>query len=339
MSKRDAKTALYEQFARAGKGLANPKRLELLDLLAQGEYTVDALATAAGLGLSTASMHLQALKDAGLVRTRREGTFVHYRLAGDDVAALLVLLRTVATTHLADADRAAAGYLGPGRPTRPTPSPATSCCAGCAPARRRPRRAPRHRVRRRAHPRRGLGPAGRARGTASRTCPPTSRSWPTAVAPTACWPTTPSTGSPPPAARRDACTRACSSGAWPDSPSRTASHEGALVVNGSAYGLDSTYNAIRLAGNLAKRDSVELTVFLMGDGVTAAMAGQRTPDGYYKLDRMLGAVTRHGGRLLCCGTCMDARAISPDLLVPDAFSSTMDELGDLTLAADKVLVF
>lgn len=112
MSRRDAKTALYEQFARAGKGVANPKRLELLDLLAQGEYTVEALAAAAGLGLSTASMHLQALKDAGLVRTRREGTFVHYRLAGDDVAALLALLRTVATTHLADAERAAAGYLG-----------------------------------------------------------------------------------------------------------------------------------------------------------------------------------------------------------------------------------
>ena len=112
MSRREAKTALYEQFARAGKGLSNPKRLELLDLLAQGEYSVEALAGAAGLGLSTASAHLQALKDAGLVRTRREGTFVHYRLAGDDVAALLALLRTVATTHLADADVAAADYLG-----------------------------------------------------------------------------------------------------------------------------------------------------------------------------------------------------------------------------------
>lgn len=112
MSGRDAKTALYEQFARAGKGLSNPKRLELLDLLAQGEYTVDALAGTAGLGLSTTSMHLQALKDAGLVRSRRAGTFVHYRLAGDDVAALLALLRTVATAHLADADRAVAGYLG-----------------------------------------------------------------------------------------------------------------------------------------------------------------------------------------------------------------------------------
>lgn len=112
MSRRDAKTAMYEQFSRAGKGLSSPKRLELLDLLAQGEYSVESLAAAAGLGLSTASMHLKALKDSGLVRARREGTFVHYRLAGDDVAALLALLRTVAAAHLADADRAATHYLG-----------------------------------------------------------------------------------------------------------------------------------------------------------------------------------------------------------------------------------
>jgi uncharacterized protein involved in oxidation of intracellular sulfur len=112
-----------------------------------------------------------------------------------------------------------------------------------------------------------------------------------------------------------------------------------MIINGSAYGLDPTYNAIRLAASMAKRDGVDVTVFLMGDGVTAAMAGQKTPDGYYKLDRMLGSVTRHGGRLLCCGTCMDARGMTTDLLVPDASRSTMDELGDLTLAADKVLVF
>lgn len=112
-----------------------------------------------------------------------------------------------------------------------------------------------------------------------------------------------------------------------------------MVVNGSAYGLDSTYNAIRLAANLVARESVEMTVFLMGDGVTAGMSGQKTPDGYYKLDRMLGSVTRRGGRILCCGTCMDARGITQAMLVPGASRSTMDELGDLTLAADKVLVF
>ncbi|MDP1877830.1 MAG: metalloregulator ArsR/SmtB family transcription factor [Actinomycetota bacterium] len=112
MSQRHAKTAMYEQFARAGKALSSPKRLELLDLLAQGERTVESLASSAGLGLSTASQHLQALKDSGLVRARRDGTFMRYRLAGDDVARLFALLRTVATTHLADAERAAAEYLG-----------------------------------------------------------------------------------------------------------------------------------------------------------------------------------------------------------------------------------
>lgn len=112
-----------------------------------------------------------------------------------------------------------------------------------------------------------------------------------------------------------------------------------MIINGSAYGLDSTFNAIRLAGNLAKRDGVELTVFLMGDGVTAAMTGQKTPDGYYKLDRLLGHVTRHDGKILCCGTCMDARGITEDLLIDGAVRSTMDALGDLTLSADKALVF
>jgi uncharacterized protein involved in oxidation of intracellular sulfur len=112
-----------------------------------------------------------------------------------------------------------------------------------------------------------------------------------------------------------------------------------IVINGSAYGLDSTYNAVRLAGNLAKRDEAEVTVFLMGDGVTAAMAGQRTPDGYYKLDRMLAGVIRHGGEILCCGTCMDARGITEDMLLDGAARSTMDALGDRTLAADKILVF
>ena len=112
-----------------------------------------------------------------------------------------------------------------------------------------------------------------------------------------------------------------------------------MIINGSAYGLDSTFNAIRLAGTMAKRDGVEMTVFLMGDGVTAAMAGQKTPDGYYKLDRMLASVTRHGGSIKCCGTCMDARGIQEAMLIEGAVRSTMEELTDLTLAADKVLVF
>ena len=112
MGKREAKTALYEQFARMGKGLSSPKRLELLDLLAQGERSVESLATEASMGLSTTSMHLQALKDSGLVVTRRSGTTIYYRLNGEDVQALFAMLREVATSHLADAERAATTYLG-----------------------------------------------------------------------------------------------------------------------------------------------------------------------------------------------------------------------------------
>lgn len=112
-----------------------------------------------------------------------------------------------------------------------------------------------------------------------------------------------------------------------------------MIINGSAYGLDSTYNAVRLAGSIAKRKDVEVTVFLMGDGVTAAMANQKTPDGYYKLDRMLSIVTRQGGRIECCGTCMDARGITEEMLIEGSKRSTMEALTDATLATDKVLVF
>lgn len=113
MGDRDAKTALFDQFARVGKALGSGKRLELLDLLAQGERTVEALARAAELGLTTASAHLQTLKQANLVATRREGTKVYYRLAGTDVAALYALVRTVASAHLPDVEAARAAYLGP----------------------------------------------------------------------------------------------------------------------------------------------------------------------------------------------------------------------------------
>ncbi|MEV6324956.1 metalloregulator ArsR/SmtB family transcription factor [Nocardia sp. NPDC051787] len=108
-----AKAALYEAFAASGKALASGKRLELLDLLAQGERTVEALATAAGLNLTTASAHLQTLKQAGFVATRRDGVRIHYRLAGEDVAQLFALLRKVAEAHQAAVPLARDNYLGP----------------------------------------------------------------------------------------------------------------------------------------------------------------------------------------------------------------------------------
>ncbi|NJQ07121.1 ArsR/SmtB family transcription factor [Streptomyces lonarensis] len=106
------KAALYEAFAASGKALANGKRLELLDLLAQGERPVEALARAAGLQLTTASAHLQTLKQAGFVATRREGVRIHYRLAGEDVAHLFALFRKVAEAHQAAVPPARDAYLG-----------------------------------------------------------------------------------------------------------------------------------------------------------------------------------------------------------------------------------
>lgn len=106
-----AKTRLYEAFATSGKALANASRLELLDLLSQGERTVDSLAKAAGLNLTTASAHLQTLKAAGFVATRRDGVRIFYRLAGDDVAQLFALLRKVAETHQSAVRTARGDYL------------------------------------------------------------------------------------------------------------------------------------------------------------------------------------------------------------------------------------
>jgi rhodanese-related sulfurtransferase len=112
LADRALKFAMYEEFARVGKALASPSRLELLDLLAQGERSVEVLASRADLGLTTASNHLQILKRAGLVSSRRDGTKVYYRLSGSDVAALWVELRDVASTHLASVDLARGAYLG-----------------------------------------------------------------------------------------------------------------------------------------------------------------------------------------------------------------------------------
>ena len=115
MGDRVAKTAMFDQFARVGKALGSGKRLELLDVLAQGERPVEALARACELGLTTASAHLQTLKQANLVTTRREGTKVFYRLTGADVAALFALVRAVASEHLPDVEAArAADLLGDG---------------------------------------------------------------------------------------------------------------------------------------------------------------------------------------------------------------------------------
>ncbi len=113
MGDRSAKSALSAEFAAIGRALANPGRLELLDLLAQGPRGVDELADAAGMGISTCSAHLHSLREAGLVDSVRDGKRVINFLTDDDVAQLLVNLRSVALRHRPGTDRARRAYLGP----------------------------------------------------------------------------------------------------------------------------------------------------------------------------------------------------------------------------------
>jgi rhodanese-related sulfurtransferase/predicted transcriptional regulator len=113
MSKTDRpKQALFESIAVMGKAFASPRRLELLDLLAQGPRTVDQLAGASKQSVANASQHLQALHSAGLVNREREGTRVRYELAGDDVLRLWLALRDTSAERLAEVERSARDYLG-----------------------------------------------------------------------------------------------------------------------------------------------------------------------------------------------------------------------------------
>lgn len=111
MSTSNFKHDLFNQFARVAKAMSNGYRLELLEFLAQGERSVDALAQVSGLTVANTSQHLQQLRQAGLVANRKEGQKVYYFLSGMDVAALLGSLRQVAERHLADVDRLVDDYL------------------------------------------------------------------------------------------------------------------------------------------------------------------------------------------------------------------------------------
>ena len=112
-----------------------------------------------------------------------------------------------------------------------------------------------------------------------------------------------------------------------------------IVLQGPAYGDERAYNGLRLAGNLAKRDGVTVRIFCFGDAVGCALAGQKLPDGYYHLDRMLTAAAHHGAEIGLCGSCMDARAITDAMLIVDARRSSLDELTDWALWAEKVITF
>jgi rhodanese-related sulfurtransferase len=112
MGDRLAKTALFDEFARVGKALASGRRIELLDVLANGERTVEGLAGESGLSVANASQHLQVLRHAGLVTARRAGTSVYYRLPAPAVFELWRALRTLAGSRLAEVERLAVAHLG-----------------------------------------------------------------------------------------------------------------------------------------------------------------------------------------------------------------------------------
>ncbi len=112
-----------------------------------------------------------------------------------------------------------------------------------------------------------------------------------------------------------------------------------LILQGPAYGDERAFNGARLAGALANRDGVTVRVFLIGDAVSCAVGGQKVPNGYYHLDRMFDAAARHGADIGCCGTCMDARGITDDELITSARRSSLEELTDWVLWADKTVTF
>ncbi len=111
MSTPNPKRAIFESLARVGTALSNATRLEFLELLAQGERSVDELATLTGVSVANTSQHLQKLRQAGLIVGRKEGLYVYYRLAGDAVVGLLAALGSVGEAYVAEVERIVRLYL------------------------------------------------------------------------------------------------------------------------------------------------------------------------------------------------------------------------------------
>jgi rhodanese-related sulfurtransferase/DNA-binding transcriptional ArsR family regulator len=122
MSNKTFKSDLFEQFARVGKALSSGKRLQMLEYLAQGERSVDALARMTGLSVANTSQHLQQLRQAGLAAARKEGLYVFYRLSGDSIVRLLAALRVVGQEHLAEVDKLVKLYFESKDSLEPVPA-------------------------------------------------------------------------------------------------------------------------------------------------------------------------------------------------------------------------
>ena len=112
-----------------------------------------------------------------------------------------------------------------------------------------------------------------------------------------------------------------------------------FILNDPPYGTERSYNALRMAAALVRKENVKVRLFLIGDAVACAKAGQKVPQGYYNIGDMLGMVARNGGEVGACGSCLDARGIAAEELIEGASRSTMDQLTEWTQWADKVIVF
>jgi uncharacterized protein involved in oxidation of intracellular sulfur len=112
-----------------------------------------------------------------------------------------------------------------------------------------------------------------------------------------------------------------------------------FILNDPPYGSERSYNALRLARNLASREGTEVRLFLLGDAAACAHGGQKVPQGYYNVADMLSGFMRRNGTVSVCGTCMDARGIGEYELVSGSTRGTMDQLTDWSAWAEKVVVF
>jgi uncharacterized protein involved in oxidation of intracellular sulfur len=112
-----------------------------------------------------------------------------------------------------------------------------------------------------------------------------------------------------------------------------------FVLNDPPYGTERSYNALRLASSLSKRQGEQVKVFLVGDAATCAKRGQKVPQGYYNVETMLRATAHHGAEIGVCGTCMEARGIAEADLCEGAHRSTLEQLTDWTLWSERTLVF
>ena len=343
MGDRVAKDALFDGFADVAKALANGRRAELIDVLAQGERHVEELADEIGQSVANTSFHLRTLAGAGLVVTRRDKNRIYYRLASDRVIELWSALRDVAAAHHAELDALAAAYLGH-RDELDQMSRAELAARLAAGDVDRGRRPTVGRVRGRSHRRRPFDPRRPPRPRAAQ---PARRRRDRRLLPR---PVLRARRRRRPPAAPPRARRAPPRGRLPRMAPREPAHPVTpptgghvmkilVILQGPAYGTEASYNGLRLAGNLAKRDGVEVKIFCFGDAVGLAVAGQQLPNGYYHLDRMLTSAARHGAEIGLCGTCMDARGITDAMLIAEARRSSLDEVTDWTLWADKTIAF